>query len=83
MIDVDGAKDAAAQVRQIRSALDDLGGAQSLQQIVRQSRDPWLKRLIIIAGVCVALTLVLFVAFKITLSSGASDLQRSAVETKG
>jgi len=39
--------------------------------------------LLIIAGVCVALTLVLFVAFKITLSSGASDLQRSAVETKG
>src|ERR1051325_4228259 len=39
VIYVDGAKDAAAQVRQIRSALDDLGGAQSLQQIVRQSRD--------------------------------------------
>ena len=53
------------------------------KEIVRQSRDPWLKRLLIIAGVCVVLMVILFVAFKITLSSGASDLQRTTVETKG
>jgi type VI secretion system protein ImpK len=53
------------------------------ERIVRQSRDPWLKRLIIIAAACFALMLLLFVAFKITLTSGASDLQRASVETKG
>jgi hypothetical protein len=40
VIEVDGAKDAVSQVKQMRSALDELGGgAQSLERVVRQSRD--------------------------------------------
>lgn len=40
VIEVDGAKDAVSQVRQMRSALDDLGGgAESLGRVLRQSRE--------------------------------------------
>ena len=40
VIEVDGARDAVSQVRQMRSALDDLGGgAESLGRVVRQSRE--------------------------------------------
>jgi hypothetical protein len=40
VIEVDGAKDAASQVRQVRSALDDLGGgAEGLKRVAQQSRD--------------------------------------------
>jgi len=39
-IEVDGTKDAVAQVRQMRSALDDLGGgAESLGRVLKQSRE--------------------------------------------
>ena len=39
-IEVDGTRDAVSQVRQVRSALDDLGGgAESLARVLRQSRD--------------------------------------------
>ena len=39
VIEVDGAKDAAAEVRRMRSALDDLGGgAESLGRVVKQGR---------------------------------------------
>jgi hypothetical protein len=40
VIEVDGARDAVSQVRQMRSALDDLGGGvESLGRVVRQSRE--------------------------------------------
>jgi hypothetical protein len=40
VIEVDGAKDAASEVRRMRSALDDLGsGAEGLARIVKQSRE--------------------------------------------
>jgi type VI secretion system protein ImpK len=37
--------------------------------------DPWLRRLIVAAAACIVLALLLFVTFKITLSSGVSGLQ--------
>lgn len=36
--------------------------------------DPWVKRLLIAAVVCVVLTVILFITFKVSLGSGASDL---------
>ena len=40
VIEVDGARDAAAEVRRMRSALDDLGGgAEGMARVVKQSRD--------------------------------------------
>jgi hypothetical protein len=40
VIEVDGAKDAAGEVRRMRSALDDLGGgAEGLARVVKQGRD--------------------------------------------
>jgi hypothetical protein len=40
VIEVDGSQEAAAQVRRVRSALDDLGGgARDLERVARQSRE--------------------------------------------
>ena len=40
VVEVDGAKDAAAEVRRMRSALDDLGGgAEGLARVVKQGRE--------------------------------------------
>ena len=52
------------------------------QPIVRQATDPWFKRLAIVATVCFVLMVALFATFKISLSSGASDLRNAAVEVK-
>ena len=38
--------------------------------------DPWIRRLIWIAGACLLLVLILFVAFKLSLNSGISELAR-------
>jgi type VI secretion system protein ImpK len=50
------------------------------RQIVREGKDPWFKRLLIIAAVCCGLMLILFATFKIALSSSASDLRASSTE---
>jgi type VI secretion system protein ImpK len=44
--------------------------------------DPWLRRLMIAAAACVLLALLLFAGFKLSLSSGASDLQTAVTETR-
>ena len=42
--------------------------------VVRATSDPWLKRLVIAAAACLVLTIVLFIAFKVSLSSGAANV---------
>jgi type VI secretion system protein ImpK len=51
------------------------------KEIVREVKDPWIKRLVMIAAICFVLMLGLFAAFKFTLASGASDL-RAVAESK-
>jgi type VI secretion system protein ImpK len=45
---------------------------------VRQRANPWVKRLAIAAVVCCGLMLVLFVAFRLTLGSAASEIRAAA-----
>jgi len=52
------------------------------QEVVREVKDPWIKRLAVIAAVCFVLMLVLFGVFKLTLNSGATNLRGAAVEGK-
>jgi hypothetical protein len=51
-------------------------------EVVRVSSDPWVRRLLFAAIFCFVLVLVLFVSFKVTLSSGASTLNAVASETR-
>jgi len=50
------------------------------QEVVREVKDPWIKRLAVVAAVCFVLMLVLFGVFKMTLTSGASNLRGAATE---
>jgi type VI secretion system protein ImpK len=66
----------AERIRRIRGASDlspgwaPQGGVPAATQ-----GDPWVKRLAIAAGACLAVALLLFVTFKIVLSSGVTGLQ--------
>jgi type VI secretion system protein ImpK len=51
--------------------------------VERAAADPWVNRIMIAAISCVVLLVVLFGVYKVTLSSGASDLRTAAVEAKG
>ena len=43
--------------------------------------DPWFRPMLIAASVCLLLVLLLFAGFKLSLGSGASDLQSTLSET--
>ena len=43
-------------------------------------RDPWIKRLVIVAGCCFVVALLLLIGFKWSLSSGASELETVVAE---
>ena len=68
----------AAKIREIR------GGPRPLSEGWRPTGgsavlgrpDPWIRRLIWIAGACLVLVLILFAAFKLSLNSSVSDLAR-------
>lgn len=68
----------AAKIREIRGGPGPLseGWAPAGGSAVLGRPDPWTRRLIWIAGAYLLLVLILFAAFKISLSSGVSDLTR-------
>jgi type VI secretion system protein ImpK len=71
-------KDAmAAKIRRIRGGFSGLAPAWVLppDQVRATGADPWVKRLTWVAIACAGLMLLLFVVFKVTLSSGVSDLR--------
>jgi len=45
--------------------------------------DPWIRRLLFAALGCLILALALFVGFKISLASGASDVSAVAAQGRG
>jgi type VI secretion system protein ImpK len=49
---------------------------------VRAGADPWLRRMVIVAGCAVLLAVVLFVVFKFSLGSGVSSIQAFITETR-
>jgi len=50
--------------------------------VVKATEDPWVKKFLIAAVACFVLVLVLFVAFKVTLGSSASEVRAAAAESK-
>jgi type VI secretion system protein ImpK len=51
-------------------------------EVVKATEDPWVKKFLIAAVACFVLVLVLFVAFKVTLGSSASEVRAAAAESK-
>jgi len=73
------------KISRIRGFSKDLspGWAIPAEQVrVRQS-DPWIRRLLVAAGACFLLALVLFVGFTISLGSGASEVHAVALQGRG
>lgn len=68
------------KIRRIRQLPPDLSPAWALpnEQIKTVSHDPWIKRLLFGAIGCALLVLILFVAFKFSLSGGIATLESIA-----
>jgi type VI secretion system protein ImpK len=74
MIDTIGSK-----IQRIRGYLPDLSPAWRVtEESVAVGGDPWIKKLIWGAAGCAGLALILFLIFKFSLGSGASDLRALA-----
>ena len=51
-------------------------------EVVKATEDPWLKKLMIVAAVCLVLTVALFLTMKITLGSSVHEVNATAADTK-
>lgn len=73
----------AEKIRRIRGAFGPLSPAWMLpQESLRSGKDPWVRRLGIIAVACAVLTILLFGGYKLGLGSGVSDLQGIATQVR-
>ncbi len=72
------------RIRRIRGASPDPFVERAPEpEAVRESSDPWVKRLLIAAAACFVLMVVLFAVFTFTLGSGASAVHAIASQVKG
>jgi type VI secretion system protein ImpK len=70
------------KIHRIRGRFSQLSPAWMLPPgTIRSSVDPWVRRLGIIAAVCCAVMVLLFVVYKIGLHSGLSDIRVLAPQT--
>ena len=79
-------KDAmAVKIRRIRGAFTGLAPAWALppDPPPASGSDPWVSRLSWAALACAVLALLLFIAFKVTLGAGVSDLRSIAAQSRG
>ena len=51
-------------------------------EVVKPTEDPWVKKFLIVALVCFVVVVVLFITFKITLGSSASQVSAAAADAK-
>jgi type VI secretion system protein ImpK len=51
-------------------------------EVVKVTEDPWVKKFLIVAIACFVLTIALFITFKITLGSSASQVRSTAADAK-
>lgn len=69
----------ADKIRRIRGAYGPLSPAWAPQgEVVQVAKDRWLRTLLIAAAACFLLTVILFITFKLSLGSGASDVESMA-----
>jgi len=75
----------AAKIRRIRGGYRGLAPAWALpaETVAAAGPDPWLKKLTWAAVACAIFAVLLFVIFKLTLTSGASDLHALAAQVRG
>jgi type VI secretion system protein ImpK len=71
------------RIRRIRGAsYDPFMEILTEPEVVKATEDPWVKKFLIAAVACFVLVLVLFVTFKITLGSSASEVRAAAADSK-
>lgn len=72
----------AAKIRRVRGNYQGLSPEWALpsDQVRASGADPWVKKLTWAAIACLVLAIALFVIFKLTLSSGVSDLRALAAQ---
>ena len=70
------------KIERIRGRVGSLSPAATLplDDLLPETRDPWLRRLLILAGSLLALTLVLYVVFRISLGNQVGDLRDFAAQ---
>jgi type VI secretion system protein ImpK len=74
----------AEKIRRIRGRVGPLSPAWALpQETVRTIKDPWVRRLGILAIVAAVLMVALFVGYKVSLNSGVSDVRAVGGQLKG
>jgi len=73
------------KIRRIRGAATYLSPNWAVppEQVRMSQADPWIKRLVITAVVCFTVAVALFVGFKISLASGASEVRTVAAQARG
>ena len=70
------------KIHRIRGRFGQLSPAWMLPpETIRGTVDPWVRKLGIVAAVCCAVMVLLFVVYKIGLSSGVSDVRNLAPQT--
>ncbi len=73
----------AEKIRRIRGASGDLSPAWAPEgEVARVAKDRWVRILMIAAAACFLLVLILFISFKVSLGSGASDVSSIAAQRK-
>ncbi len=71
----------ADKIRRIRGRFGALSPAWMLPpETVRSGRDPWVRKLGIIAAICAVVMILLFIGYKLTLGSGVHIAQRIAAQ---
>ena len=73
----------AERIRRVRGPLVGFSPAWAVPEgpVARSTPDPWIRRLMLAAGLSLVLALVLFVVFKIFLNMGASALRAIAAQS--
>ncbi|HEV3333990.1 MAG TPA: DotU family type IV/VI secretion system protein [Bryobacteraceae bacterium] len=73
----------ANKIRRIRGAFSGLAPGWILQaETVRAAKDAWTRRLVIIAAACLVVAVLLFIVFKVSLGSGAAQIQSTASQVR-
>lgn len=73
----------ANKIRRIRGAFSGLAPAWTLQaETLRPTKDAWTRRLVVIAAACFLIAVVLFIVFKVSLGSGAEQIQSTASQVR-
>jgi type VI secretion system protein ImpK len=76
-----GIRDAVAEkIGRIRGPLGRLSPGWAPDPVAPRYTDPWIRRLLIAGVACLVLAVVLFVAFKFSLSSGISELRQISMQ---